>query len=178
MINRIATLSLAALFLTSACSGVQSRYAPTTLPADEIGWTYDGALAATKAGDRVAEAPNWSGLSDSIKCVAKAHEIANEAEASGAVGKGTGIAAMTLGLGGIAAGTGMMITSIADDSKDGLLMPGLATLGTGVVVGAILAAISGTASGKSNVKGVDAINMYNDTYESTPACTLTMQARK
>ena len=174
--NRIALCALVVVFQTGCVA--QYTYRRETADADEIVWGWDGHLVATKNGHRVAEATTWSGLSDAVFCVDRAKELAAQAEQNG--GRGSVVAVLgliaeyTSPLTGIGTGVGLFV--LTRPTLDAGPAAALA-VASGVLVGSALffggagVAVAGVAlQAKALPEALDAVNMYNDERETTPAC--------
>jgi hypothetical protein len=160
------TKSITILIVTAVAAsalhcGPKSGYTPANIRPGEITWRFDGALEAARGTETVASAPGFTGLGDAVACVPEAASEASDASRAFYAGW----TFLGIGLGGTLGGTGLAVAGAVDNDTDKLL-PALAIVGGGVV--ATLIGVGIQAATLPNA--VDAVNIYNDKYESVDAC--------
>lgn len=148
-----------ALGMLTGCGSGMTQYTPKLRAQGELTLHYDDGFYMTAEGRQVSSGVTWGGLAEYVKCVPKAKEHAEAAQANGraAVGLswvGAGIGLASLGsLGGLA-----VYDEKNPDLTIGILGVGVAAAITGVV----LAAVGRNRKNDANGNAVDAMNYYND----------------
>lgn len=158
----ILTTGALALGLLAGCGHGVTQYAPQLRAQGELTLRYDDGFSMVAEGKEIAAGNGWGGLTDYVKCVPKAREHAESAEAAG-----TGSAVLSwLGGGiGVASLGGLAGAAVYDKNNE----LGLGILGVGVaaaVTGVVLAAIGRNEKSVANGHAVDAMNYYNDSVGS------------
>ena len=151
-------------WLMVACASPQSAYHRQSADSGELTWAYDGGLKLHKNGTEVSD-DGWSGLSEVVRCVPEAAELAGTARTRQIVGP----ILVTTGLVALVGGSAASIVLLADDFDNNLGLS-LGLLGGAVVSGLVLGLIGGDQLQGSMTRGVDAVNMYNDEFRSRPEC--------
>jgi len=151
------------LVATSACGTASSSYKRTTANTGELIWAFDGELQVTKNG-RVVSDSGWSGLADAVSCVPRAADLASSARSSKITGKTLVLVGGLAGIAGIAGGTYL---ALSDEDKLGT---GLALIGGGTAAFAVTAITGALMLAGSTPKALDAVNIYNDSYQGAVAC--------
>ena len=157
----LSILALATLSVQSiACVNTRSHYQASRVPAKEITWDFDNGLQFKKNNTVVAEFESWDKLSKAVSCVPGAKAYADRA----AFQKTSAYAMIASGLAIVA---GSIINLAVQDTTDfNTIETNLSVAGAGFA----LSAVGGLVWGPSRANGVDAVNYYNDHYETTPAC--------
>jgi hypothetical protein len=165
-----------ALAATESACGVHSSYTRTTAHPGEIVWAYDDGLTATRDGVVVAKSTGWSGLADAVGCVEPARVRAEEAQFNGSVGPALGwtgavgmVASPVVGI-----GSGIAIGSLSVFGESTAVAVGMLSgiaIGVATFTAAWGMSVSGAALQAMALPGaLDAVNIYNDVYETTAAC--------
>jgi hypothetical protein len=164
MIARSAALA-GALSMMIGCGSYQSVYVRQSAAPGELVWRYDDRLQVTRNGQVVAEASGWDGLSAAVACVPRARDWASAATSRHRKGTAlfwTGLISMFAGVAvfeeEVARTDGHVTTAIVAGSLGAIIAGGIATL-TG-----------GYFRASANVRGIDAVNLYNDGIASSAAC--------
>jgi hypothetical protein len=151
----------AALSTAIGCASSQSAYVRQSAAPGELVWRYDDRLQVTRNGQVVAEADRWDGLAAAVACVPRARDRANAATSR----HRTGTALLWTGLISMFAGVGVFEEEVA--RTDGRLTAPV-VLGSlvGAVAGVIVTLTGGYLRGTATVRGIDAVNLYNDSIAS------------
>ena len=164
MIARSAAL-YAALSMAIGCASYQSAYVRQSAAPGELVWRYDDRLQVTRNGQVVAEADRWDGLAAAVACVPRARDWANAATSR----HRTGTALVWTGLISIFAGAAVYEEEVA--RTDGHLTAPVAfgSLLT-MLAGSIVTLTGGYWRATATVRGIDAVNLYNDGIASGATC--------
>ena len=164
MIARSAALC-AVLSMAIGCASSQSVYLRQSAAPGELVWRYDDRLQVTRNGQVVAEADRWDGLAAAVACVPRARDWANTATSRHR--RGTSL---------LWSGLIVMFASLAVYVEEGVRTDGHLSapivLGMPVIViVSSIAALTGWHSREiATVRGIDAVNLYNDGIASGAAC--------
>jgi len=155
----------AALSMAIGCASSRSVYVRQSAAPGELVWRYDDRLQVTQNGQIVAEADRWDGLAAAVACVPRARDWANGATSRHRKGTAllwTGLVFMLAGVTvyeeEVARTDGHIAAAIFPGSLVAILAGGIATL-TG-----------GHWRATATVRGIDAVNLYNDGIASGAAC--------
>jgi len=163
MIPRLSALSLA-LSMLIGCTSYQSQYVRQSSVPGELVWRYDDRLQVTRNGQLVAEADRWDGLAAAVACVPRAREKASAATSRHRWGTAL------LWAGAISMVAGVAVFEEERARTDHVGTPAvLGSLGT-LLVGSIVTLIGGYGRATSSVRGIDAVNIYNDHVTSGGTC--------
>jgi hypothetical protein len=155
----------AALSIAIGCASSQSAYVRQTAAPGELVWRYDDRLQVTRNGQVVAEADRWDGLAAAVACVPRARDRASAATSR----HRTGTALLWTGLISMLGGVGVFEEEVArtDGHPAAAIVIGSLVV---VIAGAIAGPTGGYLRGTATVRGIDAVNLYNDGIASG-ACT-------
>ena len=155
----------AAVSMTIGCASYQSAYVRQTAAPGELVWRYADRLQVTRDGQVVAEADRWEGLAAAVACVPRARDRASAATSR----HRNGTALLRTGLNATLGGVAVFEEEVA--RTDGRVSEGIALGSLGAVLAGTIAALTGgywrmTAT----VRGIDAVNLYNDGIASGAPC--------
>jgi hypothetical protein len=156
----------AALSTAIGCASTQSVYVRQSAAPGELVWRYDDRLQVTRNGQVVAEADRWDGLAAAVACVPRARNQANAATSR----HRTGTALLWTGVLSMFAGVGVFAEEIARTDGN---PPAAVVLGSlvALLAGTIVAPTGGYLRATATVRGIDAVNLYNDSIVAGAACT-------
>lgn len=159
--KRLTTTAIVILVLVG-CSST-AKYKPQHLGAQELAWHFDNGLEVHQDGKKVSGGVWWGGLEDTVGCVEAAADEASGARNKAVIGK-----SIVFGSGAIAiGGSGVMLASVFQEDTDTNLL----LTGAGVAIGGLLTMIVGVlVDAGATPDAIDAVNIYNDEYASTPGC--------
>ncbi|MEZ4295394.1 MAG: hypothetical protein R3B70_10495 [Polyangiaceae bacterium] len=162
------------LAFVSGCGSGVTQYSPQLRARGELTLRYDDGFSMTAEGKEIASGVTWGGLSEYVKCVPKAKEHADAAQAEGAAAVSMSWIGAGIGLGSLGSLGGLVVYDKDPDLAGAILGIGVAAAITGVV----LAAVGRNRKNHANGHAVDAMNYYNDEVGSyggtckTPAAPL------
>jgi hypothetical protein len=146
------------LGLLAGCGSGITTYSPQLRAQGELTLRYDDGFSMRAEGREVSSGVTWRGLSEYVKCVPRARQHADSAQAAGG-----GAVALTwigagIGLGSLGSLGGLAVYDKDQDLAAAILGVGVAAAITGVVLAAVGRNMKNTANGHA----VDAMNYYND----------------
>jgi hypothetical protein len=131
----------------------------------ELVWRYDDRLQVTRNGQVVAEADRWDGLAAAVACVPRARDWASAATSSHR--RGT----MLLWTGLISMFAGVAVYEEEVARTDGHVTEAIFVGGLVAVLAGSIATLTGWHwRATATVRGIDAVNLYNDGIASGAAC--------
>jgi len=176
--NSAAAFVALAAFAGSGC-GISSSYVREEMPDGELQWhVREGKLSVTKGSVEVGHERSWGRLPDAVACVEEARVFADDAAEMSTWGEvliWTSVGVLVVGsMAGVGFGVVAGLTSGSGVSVvDATQRVGTVMLGTWAAVLLIGAAGSQVGVGQvdsSLPMAMDAVNAYNDKYQTTPAC--------
>jgi hypothetical protein len=142
---------------TIGCASITNSYDRYERVPGELNWSFDDALQLEKNGRLVAEAGDWSGLDKAVACVPKAGKFAKRATSQAAIGT-----FLTYGGAATMAVSGAYALSTDFDQ---------AVYGAAGLIGGLTGVLTGLLfQAASTPNAVDAVNYYNDHYDSQNGC--------
>lgn len=143
------------------CASSQSTYVRQSAAPGELVWRYDDRLQVTRDGQLVAEAGRWDGLAAAVACVPRARDWASSATSR----HYSGTAMLWAGLISMFAGVGFAEVEIARTDghpNDAVVLGSL----TAAIAGSIVALTGLHRRDTAIVRGIDAVNLFNDSIAS------------
>jgi hypothetical protein len=151
--------------MTIGCASYQSVYVRQSAAPGELVWRYDDRLQVTRNGQVVAEADRWDGLAAAVACVPRARDWASAATSR----HRRGTTLLWAGLISIFIGPAVLEEEVA--RTDGRVPAAIVVGSLGAALAGTIAALTGVYwRATATVRGIDAVNLYNDGIASGAAC--------
>ena len=152
--------------MSTSCAStsiISSNYEVKKPEPSQIIWSYEDKLQARKNGNVVGAQPDWEGLSSAVTCLPKAVRYAKNANS--AASWGTRLA--YVGIATVVGAAGLLALDASSDADSLEYLKTSASIG-GLGLGLFSTGVLTHLNADSNA--IDAVNYYNDHYESVPGC--------
>jgi hypothetical protein len=172
--NYLTIILFITLSILSGCAGSSTQYQRKHVPKGEIIWAYDGGLKVFKDGMFICD-DDWDRLPEAVSCVPDAKRFAESARSDHNIGKtlqwtslGVFITSFALGMSALSDDLRKSDEIDADDNP--LSYKSFWLLIGGVTIGIPLALYSNDLLWEAPVEAMNAVNIYNSTFQNHKEC--------